>query len=385
MAEMNELYDQNAYLKEFDARVISCIPGKKRYEIILDQTAFYPEGGGQPADHGKLNDVCVMDVHKKDGKVVHYTDAPLEEGSQVHGVIDWERRFDLMQNHTGEHIVSGLIHINYGYDNVGFHMGDVIQIDFNGPLDAAQIADIELQANRVIQNNTAVESLFPEAQQLEEMDYRSKKELEGTVRIVRIAGADVCACCGTHVRTAGEIGVIKILGFIKHKDGVRIEMISGMRAFRYIQQIGEQNHAISVALSAEPLKTAASVIQMQNALGQKEGEIRRITGLLLEYKLKEYAQHEGAVIDFEESLDRISVRKFGNDLADLCGTAAVLTRAQNGWNYFIVSRDKNLKVLVSEMNAALEGRGGGAKEMIQGSFRADEETIREVLEDILNR
>ena len=324
-------------------------------------------------------------MHKKDGKVVHYTDAPLQEGTEVHGVIDWERRFDLMQNHTGEHIVSGLIHNNFRYDNVGFHMGDVIQIDFNGPLNGEQIADIELQANMVIQNNTPVESLFPDAQQLEEMDYRSKKELEGTVRIVRIAGADVCACCGTHVKTAGEIGVIKILGFIKHKDGVRIEMISGMRAFRDIQQIGEQNHAISVALSAEPLKTAASVIQMQNALGQKEGEIRRITGILLEYKLKEYASHEGAVIDFEENLDRISIRKFGNDLADLCGTAAVLSKAQDGWNYFIVSRDKNLRDLVKEMNTALEGRGGGAKEMIQGSFKADQETIKEVLEDILNR
>ena len=385
MAEMNELYDQNAYMKEFDARVISCVPSRKGYEIILDRTAFYPEGGGQPADQGKLNDVFVKDVHKKDGKVVHYTDAPLQEGTEVHGVIDWERRFDLMQNHTGEHIVSGLIHNNFGYDNVGFHMGDVIQIDFNGPLNGEQIADIELQANMVIQNNTPVESLFPDAQQLEEMDYRSKKELEGTVRIVRIAGADVCACCGTHVRTAGEIGVIKILGFIKHKDGVRIEMISGMRAFRYIQQIGEQNHAISVALSAEPLKTAASVIQMQNALGQKEGEIRRITGILLEYKLKEYASHEGAVIDFEENLDRISIRKFGNDLADLCGTAAVLSKAQDGWNYFIVSRDKNLRDLVKEMNTALEGRGGGAKEMIQGSFKTDQETIKEVLEDILNR
>lgn len=230
MAGFKELYDLNPYTEEFDAQVVSCNLNNDVYEIVLDRTAFYPEGGGQPADRGTLGTVNVLDVQEKAETIIHYCDAPLAEGTQVHGAIDWNRRFDLMQNHSGEHIVSGLIHQLYGYENVGFHMGDVIQIDFNGPLNEEQLKDIETRANRIVMNNEEIIALFPDEEELKTLEFRSKKELKGVVRIIEIPGADVCACCGTHVKRTGEIGLIKLLGWQKHKKGVRVEMLSGMRA-----------------------------------------------------------------------------------------------------------------------------------------------------------
>ena len=194
---MNKLYYDSAYIKEFEAQVLSCQEGKKGWEITLSATAFYPEGGGQPADTGLLGNVRVTDVHEKDGQVVHYTDGPLPVGEMVRGVIDWDRRFQHMQEHSGEHLVSGLIHQRFGYDNVGFHMGtDEVTIDFNGVLEWGDLMAIEEKANGMIWENLEISAVYPEKDELDAMEYRSKKELTGAVRIVSIPGGDVCACCG---------------------------------------------------------------------------------------------------------------------------------------------------------------------------------------------
>ena len=196
MNEMNELFYKDSYMKEFDAIVLSCEKGKKGYEIILDDTAFYPEGGGQPGDHGSLGNVKVLDVHRKEGRIIHYTDGPLEVGQKVHGIIDWERRFDLMQNHSGEHIYSGLVHKNFGYDNVGFHMDDVVTVDFNGVMTWEEALDMERKANQLISENRETKILLPSPEELKEIPYRSKIELNDTVRIVEFPEGDICACCG---------------------------------------------------------------------------------------------------------------------------------------------------------------------------------------------
>ena len=384
MADFMELYDLDAYRKEFDSKVISCVYQKDHYEILLEETAFYPEGGGQPADHGTLNDVHVFDVHEKADGILHYCDAPLEEGESVHGVIDWQRRFDHMQNHSGEHIVSGLIHNLYGYENVGFHMGEVIQIDFDGPLNEEQLRIVETRANEIVMANLEIIAHFPDEEERKTMAYRSKKELSGVVRIIEVPNADVCACCGTHVKRTGEIGIIKLLSFQKHKKGVRIEMVSGMRALKYIQQAMAENHAISVALSAKELETSLAVNALLAASGQKDARIREVSEMLLKYRLDEYESGQDLIIDFEDELDRNVLRRHGNDLAEKAKTAAVISGNEEKWNYFIISHSVDLKARAKEINEALNGRGGGSAEMIQGSFSGPKETVEEALKRILS-
>ncbi len=383
MADFKELYDLDPYRKEFDAKVVSCTEHNGHYEVILDQTAFYPEGGGQPADHGTLNDVNVLDVHEKAQGIIHTCDAPLAVGETVHGTIDWNRRFDFMQNHSGEHIVSGLIHKMTGFDNVGFHMGEVIQIDFSGPLTEDQMREIEVQANRIVMRNEPINALFPSAEELETIDYRSKKELSGVVRLIEIEDADLCACCGTHVRNTGEIGLIKLLSMQKHKKGVRIEMLSGMRAFDYVQKAMNENHKISVALSAKELETSDAVDGLLKASNLKDVRIREVSESLLKYRLNEYEDGQKLIIDFEDDLDRNVLRRHGNDLAAKAETAAVISGDETKWNYFIISKTVNLKDKAKQINEALNGRGGGSAEMIQGSFAAEKDKIETELKRIL--
>ena len=251
MTETRRLYYEDVYKKEFTATVVECREQKKGYAVILDESAFYPEGGGQPSDVGTLGDVKVTEVHEKDGELLHYTDKALEVGAKVEGKIDWVRRFDLMQQHSGEHMVSGIIHEKYGYDNVGFHMGsDVITVDLNGMLDDAQLAEIEREVNERVWEDKEVKITYPDAEELKTIDYRSKKELTGQVRIVTFPGVDVCACCGTHVTHTGEIGMVKLLSVVKFHDGIRMEMICGKRVLDYLNMVNEQNHQISMKLSA---------------------------------------------------------------------------------------------------------------------------------------
>ncbi|MBR6652269.1 MAG: alanyl-tRNA editing protein, partial [Anaerotignum sp.] len=228
-----KLYYLDAYATTFTAKVLECTEDKKNWKVVLDRTLFYPEGGGQPADMGTLGGVKVLDVHEKDDIITHTTDKPLEVGAEVEGEIDWERRFDLMQNHSGEHILSGVICQKYGCDNVGFHMGkEMITIDLNTKIPEEDLPWLEEKANEAIWNNVPVGIRYPSKEELDALDYRSKKELEGQVRIVNVGDYDCCACCGTHVKLAGEIGLIKIISSQNYKGGTRLELLSGKRALQ---------------------------------------------------------------------------------------------------------------------------------------------------------
>lgn len=386
MANMDTLFYQDQYRQEFDASVLNCFEDKKGWAVILDQTAFYPEGGGQPADHGFLDDVRVLDVKEKNDEIIHYTDKPLPIGGNVHGVIDWDRRFDFMQNHTGEHIVSGIIHQLFGYENVGFHMGDVIQVDYSGPLSAAEIRDVERRANEIIWTSQPVIISYPSQEELQEIPYRSKKELQGTVRIVTVQNADICACCGTHVRTAGEVGLIKIISAEKHKGGVRLEVLCGKRAFDYVCMLQEQNHEISTRLCTPPDQTAASVVRLDEAMQEKNRQLMEMTAVYLQERMRQREQEELAV-DVLKGIDRNSMRRYADDLVKEkgCGTAAVLNWQDNGsFDYVIITqRDLGLRKLAKDLNQKLNGRGGGSDEMIQGSFAAEEERILAVLKEMI--
>ena len=382
MSETRKLYYEDVYKKEFTAKVLECRECEKGFEIILDQSAFYPEGGGQPCDLGTLNGIAVLDVQEKDREIVHYTKEAVEAGSEVIGKIDWDRRFDLMQQHSGEHMVSGLIHEAYGYDNVGFHMGsDTITVDLNGSLDEAQLAEIERKTNEKIWEDTEVKILYPTAEELEKIDYRSKKEITGQVRIVEFPGVDICACCGTHVTHTGEIGMVKLLSVEKFREGVRIEMICGKRVLDYLNMVNEQNHQISMKLSAKMDRTADAVQRLQDENFCMKGQVARMEEEMFRAEAKKW-EGAGSVLIFKEGLEADSVRKLADAVMNTCeGCCAVFSRNEDGsYKYAMGEIDGDLRQYTKEMNAALNGRGGGKPFFVQGSVQATEDEIRNFFE-----
>ena len=378
-----KLFYKDAYQKTFEATVTECWEGKKGYEIILDQTAFYPEGGGQPGDIGYLQTgdqkVEVTDTHEKDGEILHFCGQPLEKGSKVTGSIDWERRFDLMQNHSGEHIVSGLIHHKFGYNNVGFHMGkDTVTIDFDGEFSVEDMCRFEQEANARIWANEQVDITSYTEEEAETVEYRSKKELHGVVRVVTFPNADVCACCGTHVRYTGEIGLIKLISLQKWKGGVRMEMLSGRKAMEYVANVCRQNQQISVALSAKPLETAEAVEHLKKLQMDQQFHAGALEQKLFQYMAKQY-EGSGSVLLFEEGLAADSVRKLTAEIMETCEGRCIVCSGddENGYKYAMGEKDGDLRTLVKEFNSTLNGRGGGKPFFVQGSVAATRKEIEE--------
>lgn len=374
---IEKLYDLDSHLQRFSARVISCSPKGAEYDVVLDRTAFYPEGGGQPGDRGVLGGVAVTDTHEKDGEILHRCKAPLTPGTEVTGQIDWAHRFDLMQQHSGEHIVSGIIHQRFGYDNVGFHMGkDVVTIDFNGIIEPEQLPELEQAANEAVWRNLEVLVRYPSAQELAQLPYRSKKELTGPVRIVEYPGIDLCACCGTHVSRTGEIGLIRLLSCQHFREGVRMEMLCGRMALQRLSAAMEQNRRISGLLSAKPLETADAVARMKQELADCKYQLAQLENRRFETMAKELAG-SGNVLLFEEGLKPDGLRRLADAVLKTCGgRCAVFSPAEEGYFYAMGQQDGDLRAMTKEMNETLNGRGGGKPFFVQGSVRASEEEIR---------
>ena len=368
-----KLYYADAYLTRFTAAVRNCAAGKQGWEVTLDRTAFYPEGGGQPGDTGTLGGVRVTDTHEKNGEIVHFCDGPLAPGAPVAGEIDWDRRFDHMQQHSGEHIVSGLICQRYGCNNVGFHLGsDTVVIDFDFPIPAEDLPEIELAANRVLWENRPFVVTHPSPEELKTIPYRSKKELSGDVRLVECPGADLCACCGTHVNSAGEIGIIKLLSLKAFREGVRIEMLSGKRAYGYVCMTAAQNHAVSVLTSAKPGETAAAVERLQGELAAVRYRAVGLENRLFSRIAAEMAGRGDALL-FEADLSPDALRRLCEAVSAVCGgRCAVFSGAdETGWKYAVGAAEGEVRAFVKEMNAALNGRGGGKQPgFAQGSVAA---------------
>ena len=366
------LYYEDAYIRRFEAEVISCEPKGKRYEVVLDQTAFFPEGGGQAPDLGALGAARVLDVQERGDGIVHTCDRPLSPGECVAGEIDWARRFRLMQQHSGEHLVSGLVHERYGWNNVGFHMGaDCMTIDFSGPIPPEDIPGIERAANEAVWADLPSEVLLPTAEELEQLHYRSKKALTGQVRLVRFPGTDLCACCGTHVARTGEIGLIKILSCIKFREGVRIEMMCGAQALDYLSAIHAQNHEMSTLLSAKPMQTAKAV---RRVLAERDDALYRLTAAENQ-RFEEIAEALGGAGDctlFEPNLSPDGVRKLAVAVMERCGGRCAVFSGDDeaGYKYALGQTGGDLRELVRQMNASLSGRGGGKPFFAQGSVGA---------------
>ena len=378
-----KLYYKDSHRFDFDAVVLDCREEKKGYSVVLDRTAFFPEGGGQLADTGTLGGVRVTDVHEKGGEIRHYTDAPLAIGETVHGELDAEQRLRRMQNHSGEHILSGLVHNAYGYDNVGFHMGaECMIIDFSGELSWEQLMELETRANEVVRQNLPLRIWFPDEAELSALEYRSKLELTENVRIVEIPGVDRCACCAPHVERTGEVGVVKILDSQRHRGGQRVSVICGMDALEDYRARQESVTEISRALSAKRGEVTQAV---QRVLAEQQSMKERCDALslaLIQYMADAEGERDGNIVLFSDVLGEIAQRELVNLLMPKAGGfAAVFTGSdRDGWRYIIGSLHCDLRAGARTINAAIDGRGGGTPQMIQGSARA----VRGKIEDALN-
>ena len=377
-----KLYYADAYLHEFIAVVTACEPMKGGFALELDRTAFFPEGGGQPADSGWIGEARITDVHEKDGRILHYADRALAEGETVSCALDFEQRRRRMQNHSGEHVFSGTIHRLYGLNNVGFHMGeDCMTVDFDGELSERELARAETLANEAVRDNVPIRVFYPTREELAKLSYRSKKELDGQVRLVEIPGVDLCACCAPHVRQTGEIGIIKLLSAERHRGGVRLTLLCGLDALEDYRRRQAESGAVSRLLNVPKERIAAAV---ERQLEQQAGQKERIAALSLALAARmaaEAPETEGNLVLFDDLLDEIALRELTNLLMEKCRIAAVFSGGgMEGWRYLIGSRSVDLRACARELNAGIQGRGGGSPSMIQGRASADAAQIRTFLE-----
>ena len=378
-----KLYYIDSHLFDFEATVLDCRETETGWAVLLDKTAFFPEGGGQPSDTGFIDSIPVTDVQEQGGEILHFCGEALPVGDHLPCRVEREQRLVRMQNHSGEHIVSGLAHRLYGCENVGFHMGeDCMTIDFDRELSWQQLMEVETLANQAVRDNLPVLCSFPEWEALKHLEYRSKLDLTENVRIVEIPGIDRCACCAPHVARTGEIGLIKILDAERHRGGVRLSLCCGMLALRDYRVKQENIAAISQALSAKRHETAGAVARL---LAEQQKAKERIAALSMELaRLKAESCHAtgGNLCVFDNVLDEVALRELVNLLMEKCGgiAAAFSGSDETGYRYIMGSRRVDLRRCAKEINRLIDGRGGGKPQMIQGSAAADAGRIRQAME-----
>lgn len=372
-----KLFYQDSMTDRFEANVISCSKTDNLeevlYKVVLDRTAFFPLGGGQYPDTGKLcqedKEVSVTDVREQDGIVIHYTDGPLEAGKTVTGKLDFEERFSKMQQHTGEHIVSGIVSRRFGYRNVGFHLGtESVTMDYDGTLTKEQLREIEREANQAVVQDIPIEVLYPTEEELQEITYRSKIEIEGQVRIVRIPGYDTCACCAPHVKTTGAVGIIKLTGMIRYKGGVRVTMLCGFRALEDYNQKEENVTAISNRLSVKQEEVSKAVERLESEIEEYKEKIKRLQESRLRSCLNEITSKTPRYLLFEEEMDSAAMCRFVNDAIEITdGVCGVFVgNDKKGYRYVLGSKGQDILALSKELNKACKGKGGGRPPMVQG-------------------
>ena len=378
-----KLYYIDAYIKEFDATVTDSFTEGEKHVVILDSTAFFPEEGGQSSDTGVIGDARVIDVHEKDGIIRHFVDKPLVKGEKYACKIDFDDRFEKMQCHTAEHIISGAIKRLYGFDNVGFHLGATeVTMDINGYLTREQLDEIELIANRAVFDNVPIKTYFPKSEALSTLEYRSKLDLTENVRIVEVEGYDMCACCAPHVAYTGEIGLIKILDFEKHRGGLRINIAAGYRALRDYREKYSNVLKIS-AIFSEPQATVAKAAKNFNSSYEDLKCRLKIAGLnnaRLEAKLIENT--DASLVCHYPDMSMDELREFVNSAKDKVGGILVAINGNDGdYKYIMTSKSVDLSPIYKRINSDLCGRGGGRDNMIQGSFATGFESIRKYFAD----
>ena len=384
MFSENELFYKNVYLKECDAEVLSIEESKNGYDVVLTQTIFYPEGGGQSCDTGFINEAHVTGVKRKNDVIIHTVDKELKVGEKVHLKLDWERRYDHMQNHTGEHILSGIIHKLYGYENVGFHMDEEkIQADYDGVLNKEDVEKIEKEINEVIHQNIPVVETYPTDTELETLEFRSKKELVGKVRIITIDDVDICACCGTHVKSTAEVNLIKILSFEKHKNGTRLEMMSGNRALKDYMQKHEQNTKLFQMFSVKPYVVYDAVNKLNNEYHSLQKDYVALQVEYLNGKVNTFTESNYILDILDISLSMQAMRDYANKLIEKSKYVCVVAKKdEENYLYVLASKTEKVNELSKKLNSILNGKGGGKDTFAQGSFHSTKEDIKEKIEEV---
>lgn len=381
-----KLYENDAYLFEFAAKVKSCIKNGDFFEVVLDKTAFFPEGGGQGADKGTLNGEDVFDVQIKDGIIIHKTTAELETGTEVFGKVNAELRFARMQSHSAEHVVSGIVHSMFGYENVGFHLGErTMTVDFDGALNRDDIREVELRANKAIFANKTISVSYPSPEQAKTLEYRSKLDIIEGLRLVTIEDVDCCACCAPHVMRTGEIGLVKVIDFCPNKGGTRLEVIAGIYAVNDYDALNVQNKTLMKLFSAKRDEVEAAVTKQNDLVCELKAENSR---LLKRLALAELSPIDinGAAYAFCDNLGYDELRFCANSLAEKGTKMCVLfsETEPNSYIYVASSVGGNVKPVVAELNGAFNGKGGGKTNYAQGKIYAENSNeIKALLEKIL--
>ena len=409
-----KLFDQDAYAADFSAAVLAAErtvkqekkgkKGKKEivtWQLVLDRTLFFPEEGGQTPDTGTIEGFPVIDV-QLEGSVIRHTvldnrteEAVKEDGEKplfspgqtIRGVIDFAHRFSNMQNHSGEHILSGLVHGRFGYDNVGFHLSDnTVTLDFNGPLTDEDILWLEQAANRVVWDNREIRGWYPDPEELRNLSYRSKKEIDGPLRLVEIPGVDMCACCAPHVRRTGEIGLIKVIRTLRERSGIRLTILCGSRALAYMQILQKAAEDVSHLTNMPREEIAAGtsrILEDNDRLRQREA---RLEDLLTRSMSAAVPAGQRDVFLFADGIGNLAQRRLVNTLCEThdgyCGV--FIGTDETGYRYIIGAADeKDARVLNTCLNKTCGARGGGSPAMVQGSLKCPEDEIRRALEDAL--
>ena len=367
-----KLYENDSYIKDFTATVLSCEEKDGAYFIVLDKTAFFPEGGGQDADKGKIGEADILDVQIKNGIIYHKVNKSFNENEEVGCTLDWETRFSRMQNHTGEHIVSGVIHRLFGYNNVGFHMNDtVITLDVDGPLNEDDIKAVEIQSNKAIYGNKKITAIYPTADELPDYDYRSKLDITEGVRLIEIEDTDLCACCAPHVANTGEIGIIKILSFIPYKKGTRIEMICGFLALNDYAKLHSMNKTLMGMFSAKRMETVSAVERIQSEVADLKAENKRLIGELASLKMEKHTS-DNKVCVFIDGVSYDELRSCSNELTEEYEYCYLFSATdESNYIYVVSSKVNNVRELVQNLNKAFNGKGGGRDTYAQGKIVAE--------------
>ena len=381
-----KIYLNDSYCKEFSATVVSCGKKDNLYEIILDKTAFFPEGGGQSADCGTIDGNTVTDVQEKNGVVVHTTDKEIPVGKEVECAIDWELRFSRMQSHSGEHIVSGVAHTLFDCTNVGFHMSDTLMtVDLDKALSAEDIARIELLSNQAIYKNLEIKAIYPTKEELENLDFRSKIELSDDARIVIIGDIDTCACCAPHVARTGEIGIIKIVNAYSYKQGTRIEMLAGINALSDYASLNLANKELMGLLSASRFSVNDAVVKQNEQLLSLKTQNAQMSKRLALLEL-EPVNVGDSVYAITKNLTYDELRHCANSLQEQgAKTCILLSEAEEGYLYVVASKERDVREIVKELNAKFSGKGGGKPDYAQGKLIGDVEELKKAIEEMLKK
>lgn len=401
MTETIKLYDRDAYATEFEADIISCEPNKaddKRFDIILNQTLFFPEEGGQSPDMGILGGYRVVDVQIKNGVITHTVDtsaddccevekeAELAAGVHVQGKIDWQHRFYNMQQHSGEHIFSGIVHRRFGFENVGFHLSDsVVTMDFSGVISPEDIAEVEHEVNVAISKNIPIEVTYPSRDELAQLEYRSKIEIEGQVRIVTVPGYDVCACCAPHVKRTGEIGMLKVMNYQNYKGGVRVSILCGFRALEAFRQKCDIISELMGIFTTNQEALVDNVTKLKAVNQSLKSELGTAKSALLDYKVAELPTDTDNAVLFECGIDTNTARNCVNALVEKYSgfSAFFMGNDEEGYSFIIGSKNADCNTVAAALRNKLGARGGGKPVMVQGSVKAAKSEIEEVLKEVL--